>query len=89
MRIIAQKIYGADDIELEPEAQKKVERYKKQVSKTLHFLTVLKINLEFCKISTSERLNNEKHQWKVLPNGVHLIGHTLGFHPQTEDVQLC
>ena len=32
MRIIAQKIYGADDIELEPEAQKKIERYKKQVS---------------------------------------------------------
>ena len=32
MRIIAQKIYGADDIELLPEAQKKVERYKKQVS---------------------------------------------------------
>ncbi len=31
MRIIAQKIYGADDIELLPEAQKKVERYKKQV----------------------------------------------------------
>ena len=31
MRIIAQKIYGADDIELEPEAQKKIERYKKQV----------------------------------------------------------
>lgn len=30
MRIIAQKIYGADDIELLPEAQKKVERYKKQ-----------------------------------------------------------
>ena len=32
MRIIAQKIYGADDIELLPEAEKKVERYKKQVS---------------------------------------------------------
>ena len=32
MRIIAQKIYGADDIELLPEAQKKVERYKKQVN---------------------------------------------------------
>ena len=32
MRIIAQKIYGADDIELEPEAQKKIELYKKQVS---------------------------------------------------------
>ena len=31
MRIIAQKIYGADDIELEPEAQRKIERYKKQV----------------------------------------------------------
>lgn len=30
MRIIAQKIYGADDIELEPEAQKKMELYKKQ-----------------------------------------------------------
>ncbi|XP_074629404.1 C-1-tetrahydrofolate synthase, cytoplasmic-like [Acropora palmata] len=30
MRIIAQKIYGADDIELEPEAQKKIELYKKQ-----------------------------------------------------------
>ncbi|XP_073231403.1 C-1-tetrahydrofolate synthase, cytoplasmic-like [Porites lutea] len=30
MRIIAQKIYGADDIELEPEAQRKIERYKKQ-----------------------------------------------------------
>jgi len=30
MRIIAQKIYGADDIELLPEAEKKVERYKKQ-----------------------------------------------------------
>lgn len=32
MRIIAQKIYDADDIELLPEAQKKVERYKKQVN---------------------------------------------------------
>ena len=32
MRIIAQKIYGADDIELEPEAQKKIALYKKQVS---------------------------------------------------------
>lgn len=32
MRIIAQTIYGADDIELLPEAQKKVERYKKQVN---------------------------------------------------------
>ena len=31
MRIIAQKIYGADDIELLPEAEKKIERYKKQV----------------------------------------------------------
>ena len=31
MRIIAQKIYGADDIELESEAQRKIERYKKQV----------------------------------------------------------
>ena len=31
MRIVAQKIYGADDIELLPEAQKKIERYKKQV----------------------------------------------------------
>ncbi|CAH3165729.1 unnamed protein product [Porites lobata] len=30
MRIIAQKIYGADDIELQPEAQRKIERYKKQ-----------------------------------------------------------
>lgn len=30
MRIIAQKIYGADDIELEPEAQKKIALYKKQ-----------------------------------------------------------
>lgn len=32
MRIIAQKIYGADGIELEAEAQKKIELYKKQVS---------------------------------------------------------
>lgn len=32
IRIIAQKIYGADDIELLPEAEKKVERYKNQVS---------------------------------------------------------
>ena len=39
MRIIAQKIYGADDIELEPEAQRKIERYKKQVrSETHHIL---------------------------------------------------
>ena len=38
MRIIAQKIYGADDIELEPEAQKKGERYKKQVSSTVFIL---------------------------------------------------
>ncbi|KAA0711486.1 C-1-tetrahydrofolate synthase, cytoplasmic [Triplophysa tibetana] len=30
IRIIAQKIYGADDIELLPEAQKKVELYNKQ-----------------------------------------------------------
>lgn len=30
MRIIAQKIYGADGIELEAEAQKKIELYKKQ-----------------------------------------------------------
>ncbi|XP_044128100.1 C-1-tetrahydrofolate synthase, cytoplasmic [Bufo gargarizans] len=30
IRIIAQKIYGADDIELLPEAQKKAERYTKQ-----------------------------------------------------------
>uniref|UniRef100_A0AAY4DLN1 C-1-tetrahydrofolate synthase, cytoplasmic n=1 Tax=Denticeps clupeoides TaxID=299321 RepID=A0AAY4DLN1_9TELE len=30
IRIIAQKIYGADDIELLPEAQQKVERYTKQ-----------------------------------------------------------
>lgn len=31
IRIIAQKIYGADDVELLPEAQQKVDRYTKQV----------------------------------------------------------
>lgn len=31
IRIIAQKIYGADDVELLPEAQRKVELYTKQV----------------------------------------------------------
>lgn len=31
IRIIAQKIYGADDIELLPEAQLKAEVYTKQV----------------------------------------------------------
>lgn len=38
IRIIAQKIYGADDIELLPEAQHKVELYTKQVcvSQTSH-----------------------------------------------------
>ena len=30
IRTIAQKIYGADDIELLPEAQVKIERYKRQ-----------------------------------------------------------
>jgi hypothetical protein len=35
IRIIAQKIYGADDIELLPEAQRKVELYTKQVSPPL------------------------------------------------------
>ncbi|KAK3697531.1 hypothetical protein QZH41_019769 [Actinostola sp. cb2023] len=30
IRIIAQKVYGSDDIELLPEAQEKIERYKKQ-----------------------------------------------------------
>ena len=40
MRIIAQKIYGADDIELEPEAEKKIERYKKQVSITFRAATI-------------------------------------------------
>lgn len=36
IRIIAQKIYGADDVELLPEAQNKVERYTNQVSTSLH-----------------------------------------------------
>lgn len=31
IRIIAQKVYGSDDIELSPEAQERIERYKKQV----------------------------------------------------------
>lgn len=31
IRIIAQKVYGSDDIELLPEAQEKIERFKKQV----------------------------------------------------------
>ncbi|XP_031551845.1 C-1-tetrahydrofolate synthase, cytoplasmic-like [Actinia tenebrosa] len=30
IRIIAQKVYGSDDIELSPEAQERIERYKKQ-----------------------------------------------------------
>lgn len=32
IRVIAQKIYGADDIEIQPEAQEQINRYKKQVS---------------------------------------------------------
>lgn len=35
IRIIAQKIYGADDVELLPEAQRKVELYTKQVCTSL------------------------------------------------------
>lgn len=35
IRIIAQKIYGADDVELLPEAQRKVELYTKQVCNSL------------------------------------------------------
>lgn len=31
IRIIAQEIYGADGIELTPEAQAQIDRYKKQV----------------------------------------------------------
>lgn len=36
IRIIAQKIYGADDVELLPEAQRKVELYTKQVCNSLN-----------------------------------------------------
>lgn len=35
IRIIAQKVYGADDVELLPEAQRKVELYTKQVCNSL------------------------------------------------------
>ena len=27
------------------------------------------------------------HQWKVLLNNIHLNGHTLGFHQQTENLE--
>lgn len=33
IRIIAQTVYGAKDIELSPEAQAKVDRYTQQVNK--------------------------------------------------------
>lgn len=39
IRIIAQKIYGADDIELLPEAQHKVELYSKQVMNSALIVT--------------------------------------------------
>lgn len=41
IRIIGQKIYGADDIELLPEAQHKVELYTKQVSASPRCVSVI------------------------------------------------
>lgn len=36
IRTIAQKVYGADDIELSPEAQAKIDYYSQQVRRAVH-----------------------------------------------------
>ena len=61
MRIIAQKIYGADDIELLPEAQKKVERYKKQVRIDVHACNHL-TSLVFSSTRLRKHGTNERHK---------------------------
>ncbi|XP_077394609.1 C-1-tetrahydrofolate synthase, cytoplasmic isoform X2 [Festucalex cinctus] len=58
IRIIAQKIYGADDIELLPEAQHKVERYTKQGFG----------NLPICMAKTHLSLSHEADK-KGVPTG--------------------
>ncbi|KAM9777559.1 C-1-tetrahydrofolate synthase, cytoplasmic-like [Neosynchiropus ocellatus] len=58
IRIIAQKIYGADDIELLPEAQQKVERYTKQGFG----------NLPMCMAKTHLSLSHEADK-KGVPTG--------------------
>ncbi|MEQ2157667.1 hypothetical protein GOODEAATRI_003979, partial [Goodea atripinnis] len=58
IRIIAQKIYGADDIELLPEAQHKVERYTKQGFG----------NLPICMAKTHLSLSHEAEK-KGVPTG--------------------
>lgn len=58
IRIIAQKIYGADDIELLPEAQHKVERYTKQGFG----------NLPMCMAKTHLSLSHEADK-KGVPKG--------------------
>ncbi|XP_076155825.1 C-1-tetrahydrofolate synthase, cytoplasmic [Alosa pseudoharengus] len=58
IRIIAQKIYGADDIELLPEAQQKVERYTRQGF----------ANLPICMAKTHLSLSHEPEK-KGVPRG--------------------
>uniref|UniRef100_A0A667ZMZ2 C-1-tetrahydrofolate synthase, cytoplasmic n=1 Tax=Myripristis murdjan TaxID=586833 RepID=A0A667ZMZ2_9TELE len=58
IRIIAQKIYGADDIELLPDAQQKVERYTKQGFS----------NLPICMAKTHLSLSHEADK-KGVPTG--------------------
>ena len=48
--------------------------------KSAKFKTERKIS--FCKI-----VKNKQHHLKILLNSVHLNGHTLGFHPQTQKLQ--
>lgn len=58
IRIIAQKIYGADDIELLPEAQQKVERYTRQGF----------ANLPICMAKTHLSLSHDPEK-KGVPKG--------------------
>ena len=42
-----------------------------------------KFHISFCKI-----LKNKWHHAKVLPKRFHLNGHTIGFHSQTQKLEL-
>ena len=57
IRIIAQKIYGSENIELEPEAQKKIERYKGQVGNQTNKQTNKQTNEQ-----TNERTNERRNE---------------------------
>lgn len=47
IRTIAQKIYGADDIELSPEAQAKIDYYNQQVRRAVHCHLTLQMHKQF------------------------------------------